>query len=321
MNQLKTLDLNILPIETLAEMANEAGEQVENNAKATVQKAIDCGRYLTAIKEQLEHGEWLPWLGANWNYSRKTAAQYMQISNVTCGLHLKDAESINDALRMIADSKPETAPRSARKPADVVVTTPKDDPDDDYDDVGTVEDYPAGDFGPPLDTDPPPDPPTIRTTPAGTTKVSEDKKPRTQQVAVELVEEEPNSEKDHSTGIVDAWLSANTLSDVLDNWFDADETPKQRAKYLRKLADKLDPPTKFRKPDLDDVTSYFKELKSPAFEDFFDYYESNGWLVGRVAMKDWKSAARKWARTNGSNGNGTHQRTGKRGLTADEVFS
>ncbi len=36
--------------------------------------------------------------------------------------------------------------------------------------------------------------------------------------------------------------------------------------------------------------------------EFFDYYESNGWRVGRNPMKDWKAAARRWKRTNyGSN--------------------
>ncbi len=30
--------------------------------------------------------------------------------------------------------------------------------------------------------------------------------------------------------------------------------------------------------------------------EFFDYYESNGWRVGRNPMKDWKAAARRWKR-------------------------
>ena len=29
---------------------------------------------------------------------------------------------------------------------------------------------------------------------------------------------------------------------------------------------------------------------------FFDYYEANGWMVGRNKMKDWKSAVRYWER-------------------------
>jgi hypothetical protein len=29
---------------------------------------------------------------------------------------------------------------------------------------------------------------------------------------------------------------------------------------------------------------------------FWDYYESNGWKVGRNPMKDWKAAVRNWQR-------------------------
>lgn len=30
---------------------------------------------------------------------------------------------------------------------------------------------------------------------------------------------------------------------------------------------------------------------------FFDYYCANGWYVGKVRMKDWKAALRKWMNT------------------------
>lgn len=45
------------------------------------------------------------------------------------------------------------------------------------------------------------------------------------------------------------------------------------------------------------------------FEKFYDYYESNGWRVGRNKMKDWEAAARNWIRK--SSNNGTHQQLGK----------
>ena len=32
-------------------------------------------------------------------------------------------------------------------------------------------------------------------------------------------------------------------------------------------------------------------------EHFFDYYESNGWKVGKNSMKDWKAAVRTWERS------------------------
>lgn len=51
----------------------------------------------------------------------------------------------------------------------------------------------------------------------------------------------------------------------------------------------------FQKPDLQAVKDYCIERKnyvSP--EGFFNYYESNGWKVGRNPMKDWKACVRKW---------------------------
>ena len=33
-------------------------------------------------------------------------------------------------------------------------------------------------------------------------------------------------------------------------------------------------------------------------EKFIDYYESNGWKVGRNSMKDWKAAIRTWEQRN-----------------------
>ena len=320
MNELKTIDLNLLPIETLGEMANEAAEQVEKNAKVTVQKAIDAGRYLTAIKEQLEHGQWGGWLGANWNYSQSLAIKYMQISNSECVTNLKDATSINDALRIIADSKPEIVPRSERKPAKVVVSIP-DDSHEMTDDEKELEHHQAVSFPeqPEPDDDPTPDPPSNRKTAKGSEKVSEDKKPRTQTVAAEILMDEPKKILPEEKTLSD-WCEHEILEYLVSTADDA----KRRAKALRKAADKLDPPTKFQKPDLDEVSEYFRELKAVEPESFFDFYESKGWLVGKVSMKDWRASARKWVRenANGSNGNG-HSATrngGRRGLTADQVF-
>jgi len=51
------------------------------------------------------------------------------------------------------------------------------------------------------------------------------------------------------------------------------------------------------KPTLEETQIYFLEKKFPEIEAqrFFNYFESNGWLVGgRTKMKDWKAAARNW---------------------------
>ena len=55
--------------------------------------------------------------------------------------------------------------------------------------------------------------------------------------------------------------------------------------------------SKFSKPTLEEAQIYFLEKNFPEVEAqrFFNYFESNGWLVGgRTKMKDWKAAARNW---------------------------
>lgn len=53
--------------------------------------------------------------------------------------------------------------------------------------------------------------------------------------------------------------------------------------------------TKFKKPTLEQVKAYCLERKNSIdAESFIDYYEANGWKVGRNSMKDWKAAVRTW---------------------------
>lgn len=37
-------------------------------------------------------------------------------------------------------------------------------------------------------------------------------------------------------------------------------------------------------------------------EDFVDYYNANGWLIGGVPIRDWKAVARRWSRKEKENG-------------------
>ena len=52
---------------------------------------------------------------------------------------------------------------------------------------------------------------------------------------------------------------------------------------------------RFTPPTLEELTAYCKE-KGYTFspQNFISYYESNGWMVGRNKMKDWKSACSTW---------------------------
>jgi hypothetical protein len=50
-------------------------------------------------------------------------------------------------------------------------------------------------------------------------------------------------------------------------------------------------------PQLAEIQEYFtsQEYSPIEAEKFFNYFESNGWLVGgKTRMKDWQAAARNW---------------------------
>ena len=69
---------------------------------------------------------------------------------------------------------------------------------------------------------------------------------------------------------------------------------------------------RFKKPTLEEIYIFglgFAKSENKFFdpEEFYDHYESNGWMAGKVKMKDWKAACRKWIRRSfksfNSNGN------------------
>lgn len=52
---------------------------------------------------------------------------------------------------------------------------------------------------------------------------------------------------------------------------------------------------RFTKPSLEEVKQYCAERGNKVdAEKWYDYYESNGWRVGKNAMKDWRAAVRTW---------------------------
>lgn len=105
--------LTDLSLDVLAEMANEAGSQVEGFARKTVESADRAGRYLLAAKEQVGHGKWSSWLRANWMWSQRSAQQYMLIaeSNAQNSALLKDANSVSEALKLISCESAEKKPK------------------------------------------------------------------------------------------------------------------------------------------------------------------------------------------------------------------
>lgn len=62
---------------------------------------------------------------------------------------------------------------------------------------------------------------------------------------------------------------------------------------------------RFTKPTIEEVELLGTGINA---QEFWDFYEANGWKVGQNAMKDWRAAARNWKRRQGQFANGSHQR-------------
>ncbi len=64
----------------------------------------------------------------------------------------------------------------------------------------------------------------------------------------------------------------------------------------------------FIKPSIVELKNYMLEIgMADVSEKWFDYYESNGWLVGKNKMKNWRAAVRTWKNNNLSNNVSTPQ--------------
>ena len=65
------------------------------------------------------------------------------------------------------------------------------------------------------------------------------------------------------------------------------------------------PPKGFVVPTIEQIAEYGAAIGMARADcqRMHDFYESKGWLVGKVKMKDWKAAARGWHSRNGGNEN------------------
>jgi hypothetical protein len=98
----------------------------------SVRYAIEAGQLLSAKKDSLEHGEWLPWLEANADTlrfnNRKTASRLMKLAKQYGSLngapapHLNDAEILQISRQIWGHDKTRKAP--APKPKVEVIPPP-----------------------------------------------------------------------------------------------------------------------------------------------------------------------------------------------------
>ena len=75
--------------------------------------------------------------------------------------------------------------------------------------------------------------------------------------------------------------------------------PMQKLQPEKKPAQEIQPEKpkrkNFVKPTVEEIAAFCKEKKYKVnAQQFFSYYESNGWKIGRNAMKSWQAAVQNW---------------------------
>ena len=137
-------------------------------------------------------------------------------------------------------------------------------------------------------------------------------------------------------------LETNLVADTksnLDSDTKYDVGLRDQVQVTHQLTNHINKPIKssskaFIKPSVDELTQFIFEhgeegslFVNPTVDanEIFNYYESNGWKVGKNAMKNWKAAARAWVsrnqknKTNGGYSNGTNQQQPGRATSSDRM--
>lgn len=98
------------------------------------------------------------------------------------------------------------------------------------------------------------------------------------------------------------------------------EIELEKEKEIEKDINKSDKPkrTQFKPPTREEVQAYCKERNNSVdAERFIDHYTSNGWMVGKNKMKDWKASVRTWEK-NGNNQTNKSTKTSKYSYQPDD---
>jgi uncharacterized protein YdaU (DUF1376 family) len=125
-----------------------------------------------------------------------------------------------------------------------------------------------------------------------------------------------------------SFISKKTQSDILANQQERQLKPNYKPLTINQepltinqelsVKDTGTKAKRFVPPTLDQIRSYCNErLNNVDANKFIDHYTSNGWLVGKNKMKDWKAAIRTWEKSSFDRANNTPQ---QRPVSTTEFF-
>ena len=93
-------------------------------------------------------------------------------------------------------------------------------------------------------------------------------------------------------------IRQNTNSNLSNNSSNANANANANERkeiYKEKQPGAKAPASVFHRPTLQEVKEYCEQRQNGIVaEQWYDYYEANGWKVGRNPMKDWKACVRSW---------------------------
>ena len=109
------------------ELAVAKRDELADQALGNFMDAVaECGRYLIALEEVSPHGTFIPRLERCFTKGQATAYRYMKISrNLSRVINLRDAPSLRQALRLIAEHEEAAFPKRTRKPANLPAASPE----------------------------------------------------------------------------------------------------------------------------------------------------------------------------------------------------
>jgi hypothetical protein len=82
---------------------NRLHSEICGAARTTIEKAIRIGELLTAQKSSLKHGEWLPWLKANVQFTARTASNYLRVFENRIRLKSETISDLSDAYNVLTE--------------------------------------------------------------------------------------------------------------------------------------------------------------------------------------------------------------------------
>lgn len=94
--------LAVIKMEADAQAINRRHREIVETAQAAFVQAMEMGRHLSYVKAKLKHGEWLPWVSSNLEFSERTVRRYLALHENRLLLKSANVTDLNDAYTVIS---------------------------------------------------------------------------------------------------------------------------------------------------------------------------------------------------------------------------